>query len=283
MNKDTIKYGNIYIFMPDESSNCFYIFEDLAEQFGVKYQSEAVSLLRAELKNRANIKPKPTIDYEADNTSISSRSANTIFKVVEIINGLSISQLQATLTDEEKETIFLQLKAWKKPKKKKWQVGDVFSMELKDGSFMFGQVIGWQTIGTHVTKSPTCAVFELRKQTASVSEVELKNIRIITTQNIGGEYLDKGMFPVILKTELLTDSKFVDQYSIGGDSHLVDLGNAYWALEPWNVWGDNRWFDEMLLPNINRPKNALILDKEARNKYRLEVFGINENNERVQL
>ena len=281
MSQNIIKYGDIDISMPDETFNCFWMFEDLAERFGVEYQSEAVSLLKSELKNRIDIKPKPSIDYEADNTHIQSRSADTIFKAVKIVNQLSISKLQATLSDEESEAILAQLMAWKRPKKKKWQVGDVFSMKLKDGSFMFGQVIGRQTMDIQVFKSPTCAIFELRKATAQVSDTELKDSRVIATHNTSSEYLDKGIFSMLFGIEPLTTSDSVDQYSTIGGQHLTDLGNAYYGLEPWNVWGREDWFDKMLCTGISRPKTALILKADARNKYRLEIFGVDENNEYV--
>ena len=274
MNQNSIRYGSIDVALPNESFNHFSIFEDLAERFDVEYQSEAVSLLKNELKKHVDVKPQPNIDYEADNTSITSRSADTIFKVVEIVNRLSIGRLQATLSDEEREIILAKLKAWKRPKKKKWQVGDVFSMELKDGSYMFGQIIGWQTIDTHVLKSPTCAVFELRKPTATVSDAELKESKVICIQNTGNEYLDTGAFPVLFGIEPLISSDGVDQYHTMGDQHLLDLGNAYYGLEPWNVWGSEDWFDKMLYAGITRPEAALVLDTVARNKYRLEVLGV---------
>ncbi|WP_255495213.1 hypothetical protein [Dysgonomonas sp. 521] len=66
-----------------------------------------------------------------------------------------------------------------------------------------------------------------------------------------------------------------------GDSTLLDLCNAYYGLKPWNVLYKDTYYDEMLLKGIERPKTVLLLDKDARNKYRLEYFGINENNERV--
>ena len=282
MNHNIIGYGNINISLPDESFSCFWIFEDLAERFGFEYQSEAVALLKRELKNQADIKPKPSIDYEADNTHIQSRNADTIFKVVEIVNRLSVNEFQVTLSQKESETILASLKSWKKPKKKKWQVGDIFSIALKDGSFMFGQIIGWQTIDRRMIKNPTCAVFELRKTTATVSVAELKESRAICTHNTDSEYLDKGIFPIRLRgIELIISARNVDQKRTIGDQHLLDLCNAYCGLEPWNVMYKETYFDEMLCAGIPRPQAALILSSDARNKYRLEISGIDENNKYI--
>jgi hypothetical protein len=281
MSQNFVKYGKITIHFPDETLNGFSIYEDLADYFGVEYQSEAVTLLKKELKSHADIKPKPRIDSESGGTGIDSRSADTIFKVVEIINSLAINEFQVTLSEKEREEILGQMKAWKRPKKKAWSVGDVFSMELKDGSFMFGQIIGWQTIDSVNFGSPTCAMFELRKTTAILNITELKESKIIAVHNTSSEYLDKGVFPVLFGTELLANSNGVDQYSSIGDQHLLDLGNAYYGLEPWNVWAKENYFDKMLCADIPRPKTALILDTEARNKYRLEHFGVDENNQYV--
>lgn len=66
-----------------------------------------------------------------------------------------------------------------------------------------------------------------------------------------------------------------------GDSTLLNLCNAYYGLEPWNVLYDATYYDKMLFGGIKRPKTVLLLDEKERNKYRLEHFGINENNERI--
>ena len=149
---EIVNYGNIEIVLPNETLGCFLIFQDLVNVFGVTYQYEAVGLLKSELKNCVDLKPKPNIDYEADNTYIESRSADTIFRVAEIINNLTIEKFKAYLSNDEKREVLKKLKTWKRPKAAKWKVGDVFSLKLKDETFMFGQVID-----THLThKSPTC-------------------------------------------------------------------------------------------------------------------------------
>ncbi|WP_255495211.1 hypothetical protein [Dysgonomonas sp. 521] len=88
-----IKYGNVEIELPNETIGYFSIFQDLTSLFGVECQSEAVFILKNELKKCSDLNPKPNIDYEADNTHIDSRSADTIFKVAEIIDNLTKKEL----------------------------------------------------------------------------------------------------------------------------------------------------------------------------------------------
>lgn len=274
---ESVNYGNIEIALPNETLGCFSIFQDLVNIFGVDYQYEAVGLLKSELKNCVDLKPKPNIDYEADNTYIESRSADTIFKVAEIINNLTIEKLKVYLSVEEKRNVLKKLKTWKRPKAAKWKIGDVFSLKLKDETFMFGQVIG-----THLThKSPTCCLFEIKKGIEKITYEELKENRVISVENTDNEYLSNKTFKVLFNAEPLASMKISKKGNSTGDSTLLNLCNAYYGLEPWNVLYEATYYDKMLLDGIKRPKTVLLLDEEERNKYRLEHFGINENNERI--
>jgi hypothetical protein len=273
-----IHYGNIDIDFPTETIGVFSIFRDLTELLGADYQSEAVDILKQELLKHIDLKPKPTIDFESDNTHIESRSAETIFRIAEIINDLTVPDLKVILSIEEKQALFQQLKIWKRPKAKKWIVGSIFSIRLKDDTFMFGQVIG-----THLTKkSPTCAMFELRKATETITIEELQNSKIISVLNTDNEYISNGTFNILARFEPMAGMEHSPKGSYTGDAVLLSLGNAYYGLEPWNVYGWDTYFDENLLQGIERPKTVLILNKNDRNKYRLEHFGINENNEYVK-
>ena len=272
-----VKYGNVEIRLPDENLACFSIFQDLTELFGVDFQSEAIVFLKSELKSHTDLKPKPCIDYESDYADISSRSANVIFLVAGIINDLVAKRKKIEVSDTDRQEVFKILKEWRRPRPAKWKIGDVFSLKLKDGTFMFGQIIG-----THLTpKSPTCAVFEIKRPTEDVLFEELKGSRAISIQNTDGEYLNKKIFKVLFNTELLADVKQVNENRFTGDANLLRLCNAYYGLEPWNILYEDTYYDNMLLKGVERPLRVILLDKDARNKYRLEHFGINENNEYV--
>lgn len=188
-----VKYGNVEIQLPDENLACFCIFQDLTKLFGVDFQSEAIALLKSELENHTDLKPKPCIDFESDYADISSRSANTIFLVAGIINDLVQKEEKIEVSDTDRQKVFKKLKEWKRPRPAKWKVGDVFSLKLKDNTFMFGQIIG-----THLTpKSPTCAIFEIKCATEDVLFDELKGSRVISIQNTTGECLNNKTFKVL--------------------------------------------------------------------------------------
>ena len=272
-----MKCGAIDIGLPTADMRRFWISENLAELLGVEYQSEAVSILKHEIKNHTNIKLRPNIDYEADSTLIDSRSADTILIVAEIINNLTVNEHKIFLSSDEKTNLLKILKMHKIPKAKKWKVGDIFNMKLADGTFMFGQVVG-----THLTGlSPTCAVFELRKQTEELISGDLMISRVISIQNTDGECLINGKFRILFNENPLVCTDGTNKNFSTDDMALLNLCNAYCGLEPWNVLYREGYFDDMLCDGIYRPKTALILDKEARDKYRLEHFGINDHNEYV--
>ncbi len=272
-----VKYGNVEIHLPDENLACFSIFQDLTKLFGVDFQSEAIALLKNELKSHTDLKPKPCIDFESGYADITSRSAITIFLVAGIINELVQQEEKIEVSDTARQEVLKRLKEWKRPRPGKWKVGDVFSLKLKDSTFMFGQIIG-----TNLTpKSPTCAIFEIRRSTETVSFDELKGSRVISVQNTSGECLNDKTFKVLFNTELLADIKQANKSKSTGDGNLLCLCNAYYGLEPWNVLYKDTYYDEMLLKGVERPQRVILLDKDARNKYRLEHFRINVNNNYV--
>ncbi len=269
-----IKYGNVEIRLPDENLASFCIFQDLTKLFGVGFQSEAVALLRNELKSHTDLKPKPRIDFESDYADIASRSADTIFLVASVINDLAQKEEKIEVSDTDRQEIFKRLKEWKRPRPAKWVIGDIFSLKLKDNTFMFGQIIG-----THLTlQPPTCAIFEIKRPTEDVSFDELKKSRVISILNTTGECLNNKTFKVLFNAELLADIKQANERKSTGDGSLLCLCNAYYGLEPWNVLYKDTYYDEMLQKGIERPQRIILLDKDARNKYRLENFGINDNN-----
>lgn len=273
-----VKYGNIEIELPTASIGYFSIFQDLADFFGVEYQSEAVSLLKRELKKLENLKPKPNIDYEADNTQIDSRSADTIFKVAEIINNLSVDKFKKNLSADEKQEVLRQLKAWKRPPRQKWKIGDVFSIPLLDNTFSFGQVAGtWET-----SKIPILALFEIKQQKGEVTVDQLLKARILSVW-ISDDYELAGFeYKILFNTDIIANPGRVKDESVMGGASLGTLANVYFGLQPYNVMYDENYYDEFFQPDIQRPTNILWLSKEARNKYRLEHLGINENNEKVK-
>lgn len=275
--KSEIQFGHFSISFPDYTFNTFTIFEDLADFFNVDYQSDAVKILKKEL-TQLELKPKPSIDFESDNTQIESRSADTIFKVANLIMNLTIPEKQITLTKTESDEILGRLQSWKRPAKQKWIIGDVFSIPLENSSYCFGQIIG-----THITKrSPICALYELNKETHSTSFDELSRCRVLSVWNCDSEELDNHTFKIQFKSEIIVNPKKVKNPKISGGATFQTLANVYYGLEPWNVMFKDNYYDDFFQDDIERPKNVMWLNSEERIKYRKERFNIDENNNYIK-
>ena len=128
--------GPVKINLPDENQSYFSIFHDLAELFGDEFQSDAVKKLRSKLKD---VKPKASIDYEADNTHITTSNVDTLVAIITAIVELATEEFKVSFQQLDTFQITELFKAAKRnrPKPKEWQTGDVFSIPLLDGTFAF--------------------------------------------------------------------------------------------------------------------------------------------------
>ncbi|ABQ04353.1 Imm26 family immunity protein [Flavobacterium johnsoniae] len=276
-NKDNIEFGCFSISLPNEISAVFTIFEDLADCFQTEFQSEAVSILKKELKD-ISLKPKPNIDYESDYTHIDSRSADTIFEVAKVICNLTFREKCKMPSEIELENIYNILKNWKRPPSQKWRVGDILSIPLLDNTFAFGQIVG-----THLTKRcPILALFNLKKEIELISQDELRNVFPLAVYNSNQDEIANYTFKILYNYEILVSPDRVKNKNSSGGVSLKALGNVYFGLAPWNVMYLENYFDSYLLPEIERPKNIIWLNEEERNQYRRKYFKIDENNNRIK-
>ncbi|MBP8083829.1 MAG: hypothetical protein KAZ87_11575 [Spirochaetes bacterium] len=279
MEKSTI-FGLIEISYPNENEACFTIFENLADLFDCEVQSDAVKLLKDALKIIPDLKPKPDIDYESDFTHITSRSPDTILKVANTIHNL-INLPKPSISLEEHNLISLDLKSWKRPKRQKWNIGDIFAIKLDDGFYSYGQVLG-----IHTYKSPTNCLFEIKSDKLMIPIEAIISSRILTILHCDACYLSDYSFQIIYNHKVLANpnsgpwgkcESHVGQ-TTGSDGHILDLANAWWGLIPWNVMHDEDYYDQHLLKGVARSKLALVLSIKDRIKYRKDVLKIDENN-----
>jgi Immunity protein 26 len=224
--RSEITLGKLKIFLPDENSSQFYIFEDIAGFLGEEYQSDAVRKLRKEIK-KANLKPNPAIDYEGSNASIRTSNAEAIVQVLKILDAISIPEYKFGITDRQWQELSNSLRTWKRPKPQKWRLGDIFYFELNNGEYTFGQVVG---------KWPTVALFEFKSKTHEINLNQLKKQGIITILHVGTEKLNDNSWKVIANYELLANK---DEGPNGSDviriGHTSDsarfinsIANYYW-------------------------------------------------------
>src|SRR5574338_122867 len=93
MTQHQFQVGPIKINLPDANQSSFSIFHDLAELFGDEFQSDAVKKLRSKLKD---VKPKASIDYEADNTHITTSNVDTLVAVITAIRELATKEFKVS-------------------------------------------------------------------------------------------------------------------------------------------------------------------------------------------
>jgi hypothetical protein len=274
MTKHQIQVGPIKINLPDENQSHFSIFHDIAELFGDEFQSDAVKKLRSKLKD---VKPKASIDYEADNTHITTSNVDTLVAVITAIGELAIEEFKVLFQQFDAAQTAKLLKAAKKnrPKPKEWQTGDVFSIPLVNSTFAFGQVLD--------KKYCTCALFNLQSDNSTLTEEQFKRLQPISILHLSnGDLLNNGQWnilynqPVTLNPNSGSGGRFGDigSSSYGQCGAMTDLANAYWGLEPWNVMYREDYYDELLLKGLTRPKTANVLDEADRKAFRKEKFGV---------
>jgi hypothetical protein len=274
MTQHQIQVGPIKINLPDENQSHFSIFHDLTELFGDEFQSDAVKKLRSRLKD---IKPKASIDYEADNTHITTSNVDTLVAVINSIGQLVTAEFKVTFQQVDINRINEILKAAKKnrPKPKEWQTGDVFSIPLLNGTFAFGQVLD--------KKYCTCALFNLQSDNSTLPQEQFKRLQPISILHLSnGDLLNNGHWNILYNQTVTLNpnsgsgGRFGD---IGSSSHgqcgaMTDLANAYWGLEPWNVLYREGYYDELLLKGLTRPKTANVLNEADRKAFRKGKFGV---------
>ena len=258
--------------LPDANQGGFSIFHDLADVFGYEYQNEASKALKTAVKD---VRPKANIDHESDYTHITSSNPGTIIEIVKAIQSLAAPAHRAVLDiDLNDLKNRLEFAKRNRPKPKRWETGDVFSFELKDGTYTFGQVLrkSWCT----------CALLDKRSIEPSISVSGLEGSRALSILHIGGDRLNTGVWSVLFNLAPIADPDSghggripgIGSISYGGGGTMEDLANAYWGLTPWNVKYKEDYFDGMLQPGITRPNHAIVLSQEDRRAYRLKHFGV---------
>ncbi len=265
--------GPIRVTLPDENQGYFSIFTDCAELFGTELQSEAVQLLKAKLKL---VRPKPSINHESDFVSISTANIETIISAVLAIFELSTLENRAKFPDLVVNGLRAEFAFAKKnrPKPKKWEVGDVFSIPLKDNSYTIGQVLGAPC---------TCALYLYRSvDFPNITVEEFEKLTPVSILHLStGDLLNNGTWQVLFNAKVKLDpnsghggSQFeVGGVSYGGCGMMKDLADAYWGLAPWNTSFSEDYYETMLLKNVPRT-HVKILGAHERRQYRLDNYGV---------
>ncbi len=148
--------------------------------------------------------------------------------------------------------------------KKTWDVGNIFSVELNDGSYAIGQVVGREA---EVLNSITCALFRLR----FVELPQLDNVEVLDESNLIAcqfttkDLLTKRIWKTLGNREpVIPNSAFPHEDCrsngwIGAEVHgsgiLVKFLEAYHALDVWDDWYDPNYLDSILWKEAKKPDN----------------------------
>ncbi len=247
--KNTEDFGSFNISLPDENSKQFYIFCDLTKIFGDEFQNDSVSKLRKSLK-KIDLKPAPSIDYEADRTSIRTSNYNTIIQVAKSIVDLSINKYKSNLEKEDWNKIEDRLKNWERPKPQNWKEKDIFSINLKDGTYAFGQVL------TKEKFKKTFVLFDLKSAEKNIELNLLKKAKPLTILHLMGLKLNDRSWTIIgeLESKLANPKKGPWENNYGKtrtDGFLESIANYYW-------FGECKWKNEADLKKLIIKKSGLI-------------------------
>ncbi|MEI4828792.1 Imm26 family immunity protein [Bacillus sp. FJAT-53711] len=266
----TVRLGKIDIFLPDATSSYFFIVEDLAGILKGETNYDALKQFRKMLRNEIEKDLYKRIDFGQDSSEVVIRTTNalTILKIAVIINGF----INVTISEEEMTETEQKLLSHKRPKKQKWKVGDIFLLNLSNGTYGFGQVL-WKPFG-----SPVCGLFDLNTETIPTVE-KVSNHSFISVLTLLSSSLDKGDWKVIGNADVRIDVEKVPWQHRGldvtgsmsySDGILLELANAYYGLFPWNVFYEEDYFDKILLSPFKRPNIAKVLSPIEREEYRKE-------------
>ncbi|ALZ64708.1 hypothetical protein FORC13_p223 (plasmid) [Bacillus cereus] len=233
---DKIKFGGLDIYFPKATISRFWISQDFVDFFKVDTNDEALQKIRKYLRENMELKLYKHIEFdcESDAVTISISKAEVMFLVAEMINDL----LNIKVLTSEKEKIKKEMHLYKKPKKQKWNVGDIFSIPLQNNMCAFGQIL--EKIGNY---EAFCVLFDgMYEEEASVNEaVCSKNIKVVLT--IESYELDKHLYPVVehrVPVILFPDNEKYDElrYPSHYSSILRDLAEAFQNIRNWKHYYD---------------------------------------------
>ncbi|MDC2867245.1 Imm26 family immunity protein [Bacillus sp. BP-3] len=188
----TLQIGKINISVPDYSSNQYVIFEDLAEFFCLETNYDAMIFIRNRVKE-AGIKGKVGFDSESDYVEIYSANGKIVLQIAVLLNEL----MEENFVLENQKEYEQFIASWKRPRKQKWRVGDIFSISLPNKTYFFGQIVELME-----GISPICVIFDLNCKHVPSKE-EIKKSEVITALMFNGMEFDNYTFKVLFNMDIM--------------------------------------------------------------------------------
>lgn len=152
-------------------------------------------------------------------------------------------------------------------KRRRWQVGDVFTISASDGQVVVGQVVGQEP---DLLPSATVALFDERHASADVARLQasLSPNTLFAVLFVTKNHLDSGDWPVIDNRKVEIDLRknpfehtrskdFIGAKVFGADI-VNEFVNAFYGLVPWDDWKDPNYLDSLLISKDVKPVERLI-------------------------
>ncbi|AOR61148.1 Imm26 family immunity protein [Pectobacterium parmentieri] len=151
-------------------------------------------------------------------------------------------------------------------KKQKWNIGDLFTVPLKDHSFSIGRVVGFEP---EALNSAICAFYSHRIDTAPDDEIVLPDDELISVLFVTRDLLDSGDWKIFasssnffyleryINLDRLRNDEFIGVESIGSGL-VIKLMDAYYKLSFWNDFYEPDFLDSLLISSEKKPKDVIL-------------------------
>lgn len=149
------------------------------------------------------------------------------------------------------------------PRKKRWSIGDIFSIKQSDGYSTIGQ-----TLDLMMPNIVSCALYDIRYLGDVPPErIELPFEKLFSAITVNRHFLDSGAWPILahatraLKRKLWPNERFRELGWVGAVSYDCELAEdfleAFYGLAAWDDGHDPNFLDEFLISPDKKPKNLI--------------------------
>lgn len=154
----------------------------------------------------------------------------------------------------------------KRRRKQTWNIGDLFTIPLADGTYSIGRVVGYEP---EALNSAVCAFYAHRVDVFPNMELNLSEDELISVLFVTRDLLDSGDWQVFSHcTSEFPLNKYIDLYTLRnegfigvcsiGSGIIIGLMNAYYKLDIWNKYYDPNYLDSLLISPDKKPKDVIL-------------------------
>ncbi|TBM16186.1 hypothetical protein EYY86_07790 [Hafnia paralvei] len=154
----------------------------------------------------------------------------------------------------------------KRRRKQTWDIGDLFTISLADGTYCIGRVVGFEP---EALNSAICAFYAHRVDSIPNMELNLSEDELISVLFVTRDLLDSGDWQVFSHcSDEFQLNKYIDLYSLRneefigvssiGSGIIIKLMKAYYKLGIWDNFYDPNYLDSLLISPDKKPKDVIL-------------------------